>query len=147
MSLVHWNPAREIDALHREMNRLFDAFAPTRLTSDLELGFVPPAELHETDEAVILKLEVPGIDPNALDIEVTRDVVSIRGERKQETKTEENGVTRSEFQYGQFRRTLSLPSHVDNAKVEATYRDGLLTLTMPKLEEERHKSIKVKIES
>ncbi|MGC9502619.1 Hsp20/alpha crystallin family protein [Baaleninema sp.] len=146
MTLVRWNPTRDIDSLHREMNRLFDALNPTRFASELELNFGPPAELHETDEAVILKLEVPGMNPEDLDIDVTRDAVSIRGERKQESETEENGTIRSEFRYGQFSRVISLPTHVDNSQVEAQYRDGLLTLTLPKVEEEKHKSVKVKVE-
>ncbi len=145
MSLIRWEPFREIDSLQREMNRLFDTITPTT-GKELET-FIPPAELHETPEAFQIKLEVPGMEAKDLDIEVTADSVAIAGERKSETKTEEKGYKRTEFRYGQFRRVIPLTARVQNEKVEAEYKDGILSLNLPKAESEKTKVVKVNVVS
>jgi HSP20 family protein len=145
MSLIRWEPFREIDSLQREMNRLFDTLTPA---PSKELGtFIPPAELHETPEAFQIKLEVPGMEAKDLDIEVTADSLTIKGERKSETKTEEKGYMRTEFRYGQFRRVIPLTAPVQNDKVEAEYKDGILNLNLPKAESEKAKVVKVNVAS
>lgn len=80
-----------------------------------------------------------------LDVQVTADSLSISGERKEEAKTEEKGITRTEFRYGQFRRVIPLSSRIQNDKVQAEYKDGILSLTLPKAEEEKTKVVKVNI--
>lgn len=145
-SLVRWNPWREINTLQRQMNRLFeDTLAPVSWGDFENLGKVPAVELQETEEAVHVKLEVPGIKAEDLNIEVTDQAVSISGERKSETKEEEEGLTRSEFYYGRFERVIPLPSRVQNTAATAEYKDGILNLTLPKAEEERNKVVKVEI--
>jgi HSP20 family protein len=144
MALIRWEPFREADSLRREMNRLFDELMPA-MRSGNGLTFAPAAEIEETPEAVHLKLELPGMDAKDLDVQVSAEAVSISGERKSETKTEENGIFRSEFRYGRFDRVIPLPSRVDNQKVEAEYKDGILRLTLPKVEEEKHKVVKVNL--
>ena len=148
MSLIRWQPFREIDELQREMNRFFDVLIPKESVDNGEKAlwnFVPSAELIDTPEAVNLKLEVPGIDPKDIDIEVTADSVSIRGERKSESTTEEKGLTRTEFRYGEFKRVIPLPVRIKNTDVKATYKDGILSLALPKAEEERSRVVKVAI--
>jgi HSP20 family protein len=76
---------------------------------------------------------------------VTAEAVAISGERKSETKTEENGMTRSEFRYGKFRRVIPLPTRIQNTNVVAEYKDGILNLTLPKAEEEKNKVVKVEL--
>jgi HSP20 family protein len=93
-----------------------------------------------------LKLEVPGIEAKDLDISVTQNAVSISGERKEETKTQENGVTKSEFYYGKFQRVIPLPARIQNTQVRAEYKDGILNLTLPKAESEKNKVVKVNLE-
>lgn len=145
MPIIRYSPFQELETLQRQMNRLFDDFfVPTRSEND-KLNFVPAAELSETDEAIYLKLEIPGMSPQDLDIQVTKDVVSITGERKEETKTETNGVTRSEFRYGKFERVIPLPKKIQNTNVNAEYKDGILTLTLPKAEEEQNRVVKVNV--
>ncbi len=146
MALVRWNPWREIDTLQRQINSLFE---DTRVPSTLfDRGFikVPAAELKETDDALHLKLELPGIDAKDLDIQVTEDAVHISGERKSETKTENNGTTKSEFYYGKFQRVIPLSARIQNTNVTADYKDGILNLTLPKLEQEKNKVVKVNLE-
>ncbi|RMF21858.1 MAG: Hsp20/alpha crystallin family protein [Cyanobacteria bacterium J083] len=146
MALVRWEPFAEIDSLQKEMNRLFESLAPR--TTDgglLSPAFIPAAEMEETEDEIHLKLEVPGIDPKDIDIQVSADTVSISGERKEEKKTEEKGVTRSEFRYGAFRRVIPLPVRIKNSDVKAEYKDGILHLTLPKSEEEKSKVVKVNV--
>lgn len=147
MALVRWQPFREFEELQSEMNRLFDTFTNSTLTRRGNgVGtFIPAAELEEADDAIHLRLEVPGMEPNDLDVQVSADSVSIRGERKTETKTEEKGMTRSEFRYGQFQRVIPLPVRVDNNNVKGDYKNGILHLTLPKAEEEKHKVVKVNL--
>lgn len=145
MTLVRWNPTREIDTLQREMNRLFDdVFSPTpRWHSGT--GFTPAAELQEKADSYELKLEIPGLEKEDLDIQVTADSVTISGERKSSTRTEEDGSVRSEFRYGSFQRVIPLPGLINNKGVEADYQDGILALNLPKAEEEKNKVVKVNI--
>ena len=145
MTLIRWEPLREVDTLQREMNRLFEAFLPTTPRHNGELAFAPAVELHETTDAVTLKLEAPGIEAKDLDIQVTEESVLISGERKSETKSDEKGVIRSEFRYGKFQRVIPMPARIDNQHVKADYNHGVLTLTLPKAEEEKNKVVKVNL--
>lgn len=147
MALTRYNPFHELETLQRRMNRLFDeSLLPTWDWKEMEsLSFTPAAELLETEEAVMLKLEVPGMEAKDLDIQVSKDTVSISGERKVENHSEENGVTRSEFRYGKFQRVITLPALVQNTNVTAEYKNGILHLTLPKAEEEKNKVVKVNL--
>jgi HSP20 family protein len=146
MALVRWQPFGEIESLQNEMNRLFNSVVPTgKFSYEMGTSFAPAAEIEETQEAVFLKLEVPGLEAKDLDVEVTAEAVSIKGERREETKTEEKGVTRSEFRYGSFQRVIPLPARVQNDKVEAEYKNGILHLNLPKAEEEKNKVFKVNL--
>jgi HSP20 family protein len=109
------------------------------------MTYVPSAELTETVEAYHLKLEIPGMQVDDLDIQVTKKEVSISGERKEETQNKTNGIYRSEFRYGKFRRVIPLPAEVENSQTSATYKDGILMLTLPKAEDEKTKVVKVQV--
>jgi HSP20 family protein len=146
MAIVRYNPWQEMSALQRQLNNLFnDVLTPTLGGEFGNLALIPAAELSETEDALHLKLEVPGMEASDLDIQVTADQVSIAGERKSETKTEEKGVTRSEFRYGKFQRVIPLPARIQNTNVKAEYKDGILNLTLPKAEEEKNKVVKVNL--
>ncbi|MDF5711865.1 MAG: Hsp20/alpha crystallin family protein [Nostoc sp. S4] len=145
MALVRWNPWREIDTLQRQLDNLFE---DTRVPSGVfnrDFIKVPAAELQETDDAIHLKLELPGIDAKDLDIQVTEDAVQISGQRKSETKTEEKGTTKTEFYYGKFQRVIPLSARIQNTNVTADYKDGILHLTLPKTEQEKNKVVKVNL--
>ncbi len=143
--LVRYNPWKEIDTLERRFNRLVDDLVPVSF-KDLTNSFkTPAAEISETDDAIHLKLELPGIEAKDLDIQVTQDTVAISGERKSETKSEENGNTRSEFYYGKFQRVIPLPTYIQNTNVTADYKDGILNLTLPKTVEDKKKVVKVNL--
>ncbi|MCC5661693.1 Hsp20/alpha crystallin family protein [Nostoc sp. XA010] len=146
MVLVRYNPWQELNAFERHINGLL---GDTRVPSArVEKGFirVPAAELQETDDAIHLLLELPGLSAKDLDIQVTQDAVHISGERKSKTKTENNGTTSSEFYYGKFQRVIPLSVKVQNTNVTADYKDGILNLTLPKTEQEKNKVVKVNLE-
>ena len=146
MTLVRWKPWRDIDTFQRQLDRLFEeALVPSPWQELGNFAAVPPVELSETDDAVELKLEVPGMDAKDLNIEVTEKTVAISGERKSETKSEAEGMTRSEFHYGKFQRVIPLPVRVQNTNVEAEYKDGILSLTLPKSTEEKNKVVKINL--
>ncbi len=146
MALVRYNPWHEMSSLQRQLNRLFDdALTFDNLGEWSNLSKIPAAELTETDEALHLKLEVPGMEAGDLDIQVMADRVAIAGERKSETQSEEKGVSRSEFRYGKFSRVIPLPVEIQNTNVTAEYKDGILNLTLPKAESEKNKVVKVNL--
>lgn len=144
MSLTRWQPFQEIENLQQDMNRLFDRLM-TRDGERVGTNFIPAAEMQETSDAIHLKLEIPGMDAKDIDVQVSAEAVSISGERKEETKTEEKGMTRTEFRYGKFQRVIPLPARVENTNVKAEYKNGILQLTLPKAEEEKNKVVKVNI--
>ncbi len=147
MTLVRWNPWREIDTLERQISRLFDEVsAPTTRPENRVSLRTPAAEIKETPDAIYLKLEIPGMEAKDLDVQVTENAVSVSGERKSEPQTEENGVTRSEFRYGRFQRVIGLPARIQNTNVTAEYKDGILNLNLPKSSEEKNKVVKVNLE-
>ncbi len=146
MALVRLQPFREIESLHSALNRLFDNPTPTgQVSFNGGIAFMPAVELNETPDAIHLKLEVPGLEAKDLDVQVTKEAVSIKGERKSEFKTEENGVTRSEFRYGSFCRVIPLPAKIQNDKVETEFKNGVLPLNLPKTEEEKNRFVKVNL--
>lgn len=143
--LKHWEPFGEIDALRKEMNKLFEQFPFGERADSKEFPFVPAAELDETDAEVHLKLEIPGMTAEDLEIEVMDEAVAIKGERKSEAKTEEEGMVRSEFHYGKFERLVPMPAPVKKEEVSAEYKDGVLNLTLPKSPAEKKEAVKVKV--
>ena len=142
--IERWEPFGEMEGLHHKMNRLFERLMPSG-DRFFGLDFMPAAEMDETDNELHLKLEIPGMEASDLDIEVTETSIDISGERKSEPKTEAKGMVRSEFSYGKFERVIPLPAHIQNDKVKAEYNNGILTLTLPKTEAEKHRTVKVKV--
>ena len=149
MPIVRWDPFREVMALQRDMNRLFDDLSMNNqqgsANGSRSMGMMPLAEMEEQDGKIHLKLEVPGMNADDLDIRVMKEAVMISGERKRESTSEENGQKRSEFRYGSFSRTIPLPAPVDNGNVEAEYKHGILVLNLPKMEDNSNKAIKVSL--
>lgn len=143
--LARWEPFRSIERLQQEMNHLFERLMPEDDGNGRSLGFIPSAELEETDSQILLKVEIPGMDAKDLDVEVTESAVMVKGERKSESKTEDKGVVRSEFHYGTFERVIALPAPIQTTNLEATYENGLLTLTLPKANTEARQPVKINL--
>ena len=133
-----------MNSLQSQLNKVFDdVLAPNLVKEFGNLSRVPAAELTETEENLVLRLELPGINPADVDIEATAKSVSISGDRKQLDKDK----TRTEFRYGSFQRVIPLPMRIQNTEVTADYQDGILTLNLPKAEAEKNKVVKVSLGS
>lgn len=146
MSLVRYNPWQEISSLQDHLNRLFDSTLDLETWDKLNnLSRFPAAELTDSENALNLRLEVPGIKPEDLDIQVMADRVAIAGERKSTISSETASKTKSEFRYGSFQRVIPLPARIQNTEVTAKYEDGVLNLTLPKSEAEKNKVVKVNL--
>lgn len=147
MTMTRWNPWQDLNTLQRQINQLFEEDMQPSALLERGLTRVPAAELQETAEAIHLRLEIPGVDAKDVDLQVTEKAVYISGERKSATKTEEKGVFKSEFHYGKFQRVIPLPTRIQNTNVKAEYKDGILNLILPKAEDEKHKVVKINLES
>lgn len=149
MAIVHWSPIREIENLQREMNQLFDTLSPTLSNQSTNprngVPFIPSVEISEAPDTIRLRVEVPGMEAKDLDVQVTAEAVAISGERKAEMRREEDGMVRSEFRYGKFQRVIPLPTRIQNDQVEADYKDGVLSLRLPKVDTEKNKIVKINL--
>ncbi|MEI6063130.1 MAG: Hsp20/alpha crystallin family protein [Pseudanabaena sp. ELA748] len=133
--LVRWQPFQEMEEVRRQFDRLFRELAPLEPES-AKGGWVPASELRDDGEHLTLRLSLPDIEAKDLDIQVTKDSLSISGERHVEKKEEsEKGYYWSEISYGSFRRVFALPVAIENEQVKAEYINGILTLTLPKANE------------
>jgi HSP20 family protein len=143
MLMRYWQPFTEIETLREQLDKVFDQRAATRDNS--EAAWMPALELVDAGDNFVLKAQLPGIDPKDIDVQVTREAISISGERRYENTDEKSGYIRSEFRYGKFHRVLPLPAHIQNDSVQAEYKDGILMLTLPKVTEARNKVVKINL--
>lgn len=147
-ALVRWDPVREMRMLRDMMDRLFEeTFAPIseRGRAVESWALLPRVDMYETDSEVVIKATVPGVKPEDLDITVTGNVLTIKGEVKEEETEEGANFIRRERVFGSFRRDLTLPVDVRVDKAEATFENGILTLRLPKAEEAKPKRLTVKV--
>lgn len=145
-NIIRWEPFREIMSLRQAMDKLLeDSFVtPSRLIGTFGLNVATPIDIYQTANEVVAKAALPGVKPEEVDITVTGDTLNIRGETKAEEKVEREDYLCQERRYGAFSRSVVIPVQVNTDKAEATFEDGVLTLTIPKAEAVKPKQIKVK---
>lgn len=143
MALIRWQPFPEIETLRRQMDQMFDEL--TGSNHDSQIAWKPAIEVQDADEHVIVRAEIPGIEGKDLDIRVTREAVAITGEHRYEKKAQEKSFFRSEFRYGKFQRVIPLPVPVHNDQVKADFTNGILTLTLPKVESAKNRVVKLNL--
>jgi HSP20 family protein len=143
MLMRSWQPFTEIETIRQQLDKVFDQLATTRDNS--EATWMPALEVADAGDNFVLKAQLPGIDPKDVDVQVTREAISISGERRYENTDEKPGYVRSEFRYGKFHRMLPLPAPIQNDSVQAEYKDGILMLTLPKVTEARNKVVKINL--
>jgi len=143
MLMRSWQPFTEIETIRQQLDKAFDQLAATRDNS--EATWMPAVEFIDAGDNFVLKAQLPGIDPKDVDVQVTREAISISGERRYENTDEKSGYVRSEFRYGTFHRVLTLPAPIQNDSVQAECKDGILTLTLPKVTEARNKVVKINL--
>lgn len=144
-NLTPWEPFREMMSLRDAMNRLFEEsfLRPGALSGETPSTGMP-VDVYETENSLVLKAAVPGVKPEDLDVTITGDVLTIKGETKDEPQSEQKrNYLRQECRYGSFTRTLNLPTAVDANNVTATFENGILTLELPKMENAKPKSVKI----
>ncbi len=154
MAIVRWNPTRELAtfptdilSMQREINRMFDDFfrSDRDESSLLAPTWKPAVDILEEEDVYVAKVELPGVSKDDVKITMQDNVLTIRGEKKGEKKGKEENMHRVERFYGSFQRSFSLPTSVKSDKIEAEYKDGILTINMPKAEEVKPKQIEVKV--
>jgi HSP20 family protein len=138
---------RDFDRMRREMDRLWDSFFEGRPARRLEEGeWYPSLDVAETKNDVVVKAEVPGMDPKDIDISLSNGALTIKGEKKQEREEKEENYHLIERSYGAFTRSVQLPCEVKTDKINASYKNGVLKVTLPKAEEAKTKEIKIKVD-
>ncbi len=133
--------------LKQEMDRLFERLGEPKWPDVLGMGeWSPSLDLSETKDALVVKLEVPGLDPKDIQLELQESLLTVKGEKKQEKEEKDERYHRVERSYGAFARSVRLPVAVDGSKVTATFKNGLLTVTLPKTPAAKGSSIPIKVE-
>ena len=146
MPVTRWEPLKDLMALQERMNRLFEETF-SRGTREGEGGaWTPAVDILEKGEEITFKMEVPEVDQKAIDIKMEGNILIIKGERRLEEGTRREDYHRLERPYGNFSRSFSIPNTVDQGKIKASCKDGILRVVLPKKEETKPKQIKVEVE-
>ena len=145
MAVVRWDPFRELGMLQDRMNRLFDnagrgwrADEPAATTS-----WSPSVDIFETEGEIVVKAELPGMNREDITLHLENNVLTLRGERKFEKETKDENYHRIERSYGNFCRSFSIPATVDEEKIRADYKDGVLKIALPKKDQAKPKQINI----
>ena len=145
-ALSPWTPFDRLTSLRDEMNRLFDLSLPGFTRDDgLFSGWSPALDVHQDKDNVYMKVELPGMKKEEIEVSLHEGTLTISGERRHEEEKKEGETFRSERYFGRFQRSVTLPTAVDGGKVKASYKDGILNVTLPKAEEAKPKQIQVNV--
>jgi len=148
-SIVRWDPFKEMATLQERMNRMFeDVWGRGRRPDEdfISGSWVPPVDVRETKDTLEISVELPGIEPKNVEVSVESGVLTLKGARQFEKAAEGETYHRVERAYGAFERSFTLPTNVDAERIQASYRHGILHLTVPKREEARPKAINIKVD-
>ncbi len=145
MAIIKWDPTRDIVTLRDRMNRLFEDMSGAKSEDkDIMAGtWAPSVDIYENENEVVLAAEIPGVDEKDVEIKVEDNILTLRGERKFEKETKEENYHRIERSYGSFFRSFSLPSYIDQDRIEAEHENGVLKIRMPKRAELKPRKVKI----
>lgn len=143
-SIIRWEPAREMMTLREAMDRLFDDAFTRPLSLSSNAWSVPAVDMYQTDNEVVVRAALPGIKADEVQINITGELLSLKGEVKQENETKEKAYHIREQRWGTFERSIALPTQVVADKAKAEFENGILTITLPKAEEVKPKTITIK---
>jgi HSP20 family protein len=143
MAIVRWDPTREVDSLQSEVNRLFDTFFGGQPANGRLRRWVPPMDLVETEDHLVLKADLPGLERGDVNIEIKDGVLTVSGERKAEHEERTDGYYRVERAFGGFSRSLTLPEHVDAERINASFDKCVLEVRIPKPEERKPHRVEI----
>ncbi len=148
MAIIRWEPFQDADTLRYRLNKLFDGMDATRVESwTRQENWTPAIELRESKDHIQLQVALSGIEPEDLDVQVSQNAVLLSGDRQQTHQMQSEEMVASEFLYGSFRRVIPLHVKVNSEAAAAEMNHGLLTLMIPKADEERNRVVKVRINS
>lgn len=146
MSITRWDPFQNLATLQDQVNRLFEAPLAGRRAENSNLAaWAPAVDIYETENELVIKADLPDINEKDLDVRVENNMLTIRGERKFEQKVKEDNYLRIERTYGSFSRSFSLPTTVNTESVQAEYKNGVLTVQLPKRAESKPRQVKVNV--
>ena len=147
MNLIRYNPARDLWHVRDEMDKIFNQFAARPFDSEEtpEVDWSPRVDITENENSFAVKAELAGMTKDDVKITMKEDLLTIRGEKKSEKKSEKENVHLLERRYGRFVRVFRLPSSVNSKKIDAIFKDGILTLNLPKAEDAKPKEIEIKM--
>jgi HSP20 family protein len=146
MALVRWTPMGNLASFQNEMNRMFNDFVHGGNGDEAGSGlgyWTPAVDMHETDDGFVIKAELPGVAKDDVSIDVHQHTLTLRGQRTHESAVKNERYHRVERTYGTFQRSFVLPAMVDQENVQATYKDGVLELRLPKSEAAKPKRIAI----
>jgi HSP20 family protein len=145
MELVPWTTRREMGTLRRDMEDLMSRFFRSPfLPSGAEGEWVPSVDIRESDGEIQVDAELPGLNAEDIDLNVSGDLLTLRGEKKEEHEEKEGAYTYREMRSGSFQRSIRLPSEVHGGKADARFKNGVLTVRLPKAEEAKSRRIEIK---
>lgn len=147
MSITRWDPFRNLSTLQEQVNRLFESNFPPRSDNSALTTWAPAVDIYETENELVIKADLPEISEKELDVRVENNMLTLRGERKFEEKVKEDNYLRIERTYGSFSRSFSLPNTVNTEAIKAEYKNGVLTVVLPKRAESKPKQVKVHVSS
>jgi HSP20 family protein len=149
MAIVRWDPFRDLMTIQERMNRLFDQTLSKTRTEDEEgltaSTWSPAVDIYETADSIVLKAELPGLSRENIDIQVRDNTLTLKGERKFEREVKDENYLRIERSYGAFQRGFSLPAVIQQDKIKATFKEGVLEVSMPKAEEAKPTQVKIEV--
>ena len=144
MKLVRWDPFREFLTVSNRLNRTIDD-SFTQRPEDSFGAWSPPVDIFERQDHLVVRAEVPGIQKEDMDVRIENGVLTLHGERKEEKEVKDVNAHLMERVYGSFTRSFSLPTTVDATRVTAVYKDGVLEVTVPKIETAKPKKVEIKV--
>jgi HSP20 family protein len=144
--LKPWRPFRELTTLRDEVDRIWDRFlGEWPRVEPTTREWTPSLDVSETKDNIVVKAEIPGVEPKDIDISLANDVLTIKGEKKQEREEKDENFYCCESSYGSFIRSMRLPHEVESDRIKADYKNGTLKITLPKSEKARKKEIKIEV--
>ncbi len=146
MSIIRWQPFDDLMSIRESMDRMFEDFLTRRPRAAGPMVWQPAIEVFETENEVVVKAELPGIDPKNVGVTVSGDGLTIKGEAKTDQEEKGRNYYRRELRYGGFQRTIPLPAEVKSEETKASFRNGILEVRVPKSERVRPKSVKVEVD-
>jgi HSP20 family protein len=146
MEIVPWNPFGELNSLRKQRDRLWNQFlGETSFPESVSRGWRPSVDISETEDQLLIKAELPGLDAKDVSVSLSGDLLTIKGKKKQEKEKKDEHFHSSERYYGSFQRSFRLPVNIKTDEVDATFKKGILQIALRKTKESRKKDIEIKV--